>query len=353
MHAHTKVLTVLLFFCLSQHTGLFASDSPFQPLLYRGRQPVPTAAKPSRAAAQPVSILPWYPLTPIIGRPGRHIVTARETLLDIARRYDLGYNELEDLYPRLDPWILAPGLELRIPTQRLLPGAVGYGIVINIPEMRLYYFTRTGDKPAVLTFPIGIGDLSYPTPIGTYWISSKEINPTWDIPPSLQAKHGVKSIPAGPDNPLGTHWMRLGNTMYGIHGTNFPWSVGRMATHGCIRLYPEDIKKLFPLIEPGTRVRIIYEPVKLIVFSSRVFIEVHRDVYHTRGDLLQYSENLLAARNIQHLVDSGSLSWAVAEQNGMPVEITAAPNPSLQVPGHQPSGRIRINPFQQQRRPRY
>lgn len=303
----------------------------------------PPALDRGSGAAETGPLL-WYPIAQIIGRPGEHTVKARETLLDIARQHDLGYNELEDLYSSFDPWSPPVGYTLVIPSQRIIPGVAGQGIVINIPEMRLYYFAMRGGQPRVLTFPIGIGDPSFPTPVGTFTLSSKEINPVWDIPPSLQEKHGTKVIREGPDNPLGSHWMRLSNTMYGIHGTNFPWSVGRLATHGCIRLYPEDIRRLFPVVAHGTLVRIIYQPVKLAIVNRRIFIEIHRDVYNVYGDLLSYCEKLLAAKNLGHLVDQDRVRHAAVAADGMPVEITRSTDRLFKLAPRAPTSKIRINP---------
>lgn len=345
MPLHKKAYTAFSSIFLALFLGLLVFEGLCRPCCSRTLGSADLAVPGPGLNAQGDGALLWYPLAPIIGKPGRHTIAARETLLDIARRAHLGYNELEDLYPSLDPWVPPPGVTLTIPAQRILPGVISQGIVINIPEMRLYYIAMTRGIAGVLTFPIGIGDASFPTPVGTYRISSKEVNPTWNIPPSLQKKHQAKMIPAGPNNPLGSHWMRLGSSMYGIHGTNFPWSVGRLATHGCIRLYPEDIRKLFPVVPQGTMVRLIYQPVKLAVLNGRIYIEVHRDVYKVYGNLMSYCEKLLAAKNIGHLIDRGRLRRAVAEQHGMPVEITGSVHPSPETPPRHPGSRIRINPF--------
>lgn len=266
--------------------------------------------------------LVWYPKAQVIGRNREHRVAPRETMLDIARYHNLGYNELIDLHPQIDPWMPPEGQELLIPVQRILPDVLADGIVINTPEMRLYYFTTRNGQPRVLTFPIGIGGEEFPTPVGTYEIHEKRSRPTWYIPPSLQQKYGAKTMPPGPDNPLGDYMMKLGSSMYGIHGTNIPWSIGRMATHGCIRLYPEDIRRLFPMVKPGTKVRLLYQPVKVAQVNGRIYIEVHRDVYGKLGDLRRYSENLLLWKNLFKKIDREKLHWAVERQNGLPVDIT-------------------------------
>jgi L,D-transpeptidase ErfK/SrfK len=277
--------------------------------------------------------LVWYPKSQVIGRNRGHLVSAKETLLDIARYHNLGYNELTDLYPQVDPWMPPEGQELLIPVQRILPDVLADGIVINTPEMRLYYFTSRNGQPRVLTFPIGIGGMDFQTPVGVFEIHEKRSRPTWYIPPSLQPKYGAKTMPPGPDNPLGDYMMKLGSSMYGIHGTNIPWSIGRMATHGCIRLYPEDIRRLFPMVKPGTKARLLYQPVKVAQVNNRVYIEVHRDVYGKLGDLRRYSENLLIWKNLFKKIDRQKLHNAVANQNGLPVDITGdfqnTPSPAV------------------------
>ena len=169
----------------------------------------------------------------VVGVPLHHTVKQGETLLDIARHYDLGINELMDLYPELDPWIPHQGLELVIPCRWVLPAVRPEGLVINIPELRLYQFEAGAGR--VRTYPIGIGDEGWHTPLGTFRIGSKREHPTWYIPPSLQEKYGVKTMAPGPENPLGDYYMALGGTRYGIHGTNVALVRG---PPGDARLYP-------------------------------------------------------------------------------------------------------------------
>ncbi|KAB2889882.1 MAG: L,D-transpeptidase family protein [Desulfobulbaceae bacterium] len=285
-----------------------------------GKPSLPGSAPPGRSHYVPGLV--WYPKAQLIGRNRDHLIAEKETLLDIARFHNLGYNELVDLYPHIDPWMPPKGEELLIPSQRILPDVPAEGIVINTPEMRLYYFTARNGRSKVLTFPIGVGGEDYPTPVGTYAIYEKRTHPVWYIPPSLQRKYGAKTMPPGPDNPLGDYMMKLGYSDYGIHGTNVPWSIGRMATHGCIRLYPEDIRRLFPMVKPGTKVRLLYQPVKVAQVNGRVFIEVHRDVYGKVGDLRRYAENLLLWKDLYRKVDRAKLHRVVQQQNGLPVDIT-------------------------------
>ena len=238
----------------------------------------------------------------VIGAPQTYVVQKEETLLDIARNFNLGFSEIQLLYRDLDPWIPPEGLELTIPTFWILPEGKWNGILINIPEMRLYLFLKKISM--VKTFPIGIGETENFTPVGQFYIKEKIVSPTWHIPISLREKYeGRKSIPPGPENPLGSHWLGLSIEGYGIHGTNFPWAVGRLVTHGCIRLYPEDILHLYPTVPVGTPVNIIYEPVKIGFKEGRIFIEVHEDIYRRVPDPFQYILKRLERRRIKNLVD--------------------------------------------------
>ena len=178
----------------------------------------------------------------VVGFIQLHTVGEGETLLDIARLYGLGFNEIQLHHPRTDPWIPEPGGDLAIPTQWVLPATRHQGIVINLPEMRLYRFFPKIN--AVRTYPIGIGDQASKTPEGTGWVVDRSVDPTWVVPASLKEKYDVPMIRPGPENPLGKYWLGLSRKGYGIHGTNFAWCVGRSVSNGCIRLYPEHIEAL-------------------------------------------------------------------------------------------------------------
>jgi L,D-transpeptidase ErfK/SrfK len=258
----------------------------------------------------------------VIGAPQTYTVQTEDTLLDIARNFDLGFSEMTLPYKDLDPWVLPPGLKLTIPTSWVLPEGKWDGIVINIPEMRLYLFLKKISM--VKTFPIGIGVTENITPVGRFYVKEKRVSPTWHIPISLREKYGGrKSIPPGPENPLGSHWMGLSITGYGIHGTNFPWAVGRLVTHGCIRLYPEDILHLYPIVPIGTPVKIIYEPVKIGFKERRIFIEVCEDIYHRIPDPFQFTLKKLEGKGIRNLVDLEKLKEAIDQRSGFPMDITS------------------------------
>ena len=256
----------------------------------------------------------------VIGASQDYVIAKEDTLLDVARNFDLGYNEMVLAYPAIDPWLTPAGETLSIPTAWVLPSVNSKGIVINVPELRLYLFFT--DIKMVKTYPIGIGVLDSPTPLGRFTIMEKTKNPTWNIPLSLQEEYGRQSMPPGPDNPLGAYRLRLSNFDVGIHGTNIPWGVGRLVSHGCIRLYPEDIEELFSEVKVGTPVEIIYEPVKLGFKEGHIFVEVHPDLYNVITDLFIDTARKLFIYQLWEEIDVDLLSKAVEEHTGIPVDIT-------------------------------
>lgn len=256
----------------------------------------------------------------LIGGMKTYFLKNKETLLDIARRFDLGYNEISLYYKGVDPWLPPRGRVYLVPTLWIVPPSKYKQIIINIPELRLYYFYKKEKR--IYTFPLGIGDEGWETPIGTARIIEKRKHPTWHIPKSLWDKYKVKSIPPGPENPLGDYWMGLSIRGYGIHGTNSPWGVGRLVSHGCIRLYPEDIEVLFYRVPIGTRVEIIYEPVKVCKSDTHVYMEVHPDVYDKIPDLKHYALQKLEDMGLLHLIDAKLFNLVIKEQNGVPARIS-------------------------------
>jgi len=210
-----------------------------------------------------------------------------DTLPDLARRYSLGYEEIQRANPGVDLWLPGEGSTILLPGQRLLPQGAHEGIVVNLPEHRLYYYPKVkkGETPYVITYPVSIGKMDWNTPLGKTRISDKRKNPTWTPPESVRKEHAERGDPlppvvkAGPDNPLGAYAMRLALPgAYLIHGTNNPIAVGMAITHGCIRMYPEDIEALFPEVPVNTPVWLINEPVKVARVNGQVWLEVHPPV---------------------------------------------------------------------------
>ena len=259
----------------------------------------------------------------VIGWVNRHVVAEGETLLDIARNYELGWNEIEILYPNIDPWIPDVGTNLEIPMFWILPAEKHEGIVINIPELRLYRYLPGTNM--VETYPVGIGTEEYQTPIGDYKVVDRKKNPIWTVPPSLREKYPFAYMPPGPNNPLGAYWLGLSANHIGIHGTNFPWAVGRQVSRGCIRLYPEHIKRLFHEVTVGTSVRIVYEPVKVGLLNGSIYLEVHPDADGKKTDLEKYTTERLQELGNECYVSKEIIKKALEQKNGVPVCIGSIP----------------------------
>ncbi len=209
------------------------------------------------------------------------VVTARyeDTFSDFARKYDVGYREMLAANPGVDPWLPGEGTRVVIPTRFILPPPPREGIIINLAELRLYYFPPGEQR--VITHPIGIGREGWETPLGRTRIIQKARDPSWTPPESIREEYAQKGIELprvvkpGPDNPLGRFALRLGLPGYLIHGTNRPYGVGMRVSHGCIRLYPEDIETLFQQVPVGTPVRIIDLPHKAGWLNGTLFLEAH------------------------------------------------------------------------------
>ena len=282
-----------------------------------------------------------YPLrddgADIFGQVERIRTRYEDTLIQIARRYSLGYEELLRVNQDVDPWLPGEGTLVLIPGQRLLPPGEREGIVVNLPEHRLYYFPKPKmDQPAtVLTYPVSVGKMDWRTPIGSTKIVSKQKNPSWTPPKSVHEERrrlGEPPLPAvvppGRDNPLGAHAMRLSipGGAYLIHGTNNPDAVGMAVTHGCLRMYPEDIATLFERVPVGTKVTLIDEPVKMTKIDGEVWLEVHPPI-DDQGRAVAVSLDLFEARLDALLGESEVvINWDIAlealrDARGIPVMI--------------------------------
>ena len=213
-----------------------------------------------------------------------HIQTAYEdTFVALARRYNVGFNEMRLANPDVDPWLPGKGTDVIIPRQYVLPDAPRQGIVINLAEMRLYYFPSKDDKYAgkVFTYPLGIGREGWGTPLGSTTIVRKKDGPAWYPPESIRKEHAAKGdplpqvVPAGPNNPLGQQALYLGFPAYLLHGTNKPAGIGLRVSHGCLRLFPEDIAALFSMVGVGTQVTIVNQPYKFGWHDDQLYMEAH------------------------------------------------------------------------------
>jgi len=221
----------------------------------------------------------------VVGRLQYVISSAEDTLPDIARRYDLGYDEIIRANPDLDRWLPGEGSKVLLPSSYILPAAPREGIVINIAEQRLYYYPEvspgTGFPSQVAIYPVSIGRIDWETPVMLTRVAEKVIDPVWFPPQSVRKEHDADGqllpgrVAPGPDNPLGRYALRLDAPGYLIHGTNKPYGIGMRVTHGCVRLYPEDIEKIFSQVPVGTVVRIINQPFKAGWESGVLHLEAH------------------------------------------------------------------------------
>lgn len=230
------------------------------------------------------------PDSEVIGEPT--IIAARyeDTFVSLARKHNVGFEALRAANPGVDAWLPGEGTAIVIPSEFVLPRAPHRGIVVNVGELRLYYFPETsGPRPEgvdpravrVITHPISIGRQDWSTPLGVTTVTGKVANPSWTPPQSIRDEHAARNdilprvVLPGPDNPLGKHALRLGLPSYLIHGTNKPSGVGMRVTHGCIRMFPEDIEAMFKTVPVGTQVRIVNQPHKLGWGPNGLYLESH------------------------------------------------------------------------------
>src|SRR5262245_29466555 len=214
------------------------------------------------------------PSPDLIGQLSFHEARAEDTLIDLAPELGVGYVELVAANLGVDPWLPKDGTRLVLPKVRLLPSKPREGIVINLGDLRLYYF-EPGQPPR--SFPIGIAKDGYATPLGVTKVTSKREKPVWIPGPSARRDGYPAKVEPGPDNPLGEHALYLAWHGYLIHGTNDARGVGRHSSRGCIRLYPQDMEWLYARVEKGTKVRVVNEPVKLGWVGRDLYLEVNPD----------------------------------------------------------------------------
>lgn len=270
---------------------------------------------------------------PYVGDIKHYKTRYEDTLVKIARTYNLGFNELRSANPEVDPWLPGANVDLVLPTRHLLPDAPREGIVVNLADMRLYYFYEADQPP--ITHPLGVGREGLSTPSGQTRVVRKIEGPTWrptarmrEEDPELPA-----SVPAGPENPMGTHALYLGWPEYALHGTNKPFGIGRRVSSGCIRLYPEDILTFYDKVPVGTAVRVVNQPVKLAWIDDVLYLEAHppldqADKIEQEGGTPVYDFSDEALEDIGRAAgaDYALLRWdviraAIRERRGYPVAI--------------------------------
>ena len=270
----------------------------------------------------------------VIGEPQVVITRSTDTLSDVARAYGLGYDELLAANPGVDPWLPGDNTPVLLPTQFVLPDVPRKGVVLNIASRRLFYFPRLpeGQATVVKTYPIGIGRVGWETPLGVTKVMSKAKDPSWYVPLSVRQEHAELGdplpsvVPPGPDNPLGHRVLKLEMPGYLIHGTNQPYGVGMRVSHGCVRLYPENIEYLYELVEVGETVAIINEPYLLGKLNGEWYFEGHAPLEDDAisseerldmllGNLSGESDAWVAKGDIDHAREVASIA------NGVPARL--------------------------------
>lgn len=284
----------------------------------------------------------------IFGQMQTTVVSREETLLDIARLYDIGQTEILLANPDVDRWLPADGAEVILPSRYIIPQTERKGLVLNLAEMRIYYFPKPkkGAKPVVTTHPVGIGRMDWETPLGKTKVIGKKKDPTWTPPQSLKDAAIAAGdpplpdvVPAGPDNPLGRFAIRLGvgNGSYLIHGTHKPFGIGMRVSAGCVRMYPEDIEAMFAQVPIGTQVQIINEPIKLGWLGDSLFVELHPPLEEDADKYTKYDQIVFDAVNdfivkkvgnpdgdfVKDVrIDYRALQDAIASKDGIPTLIS-------------------------------
>jgi L,D-transpeptidase ErfK/SrfK len=321
-----------------------------------GSKPVPPPeAQVESPAAAPVPRLPApvdthkftlnSPDDDVVGTVQITLASQDDTLPDIARRFNVGYEEIARANPGVDPWLPGAGRSIVVPTRFVLPDAPREGIVINVAAMRLYYYPpHKKDEPLIVyTHPIGIGKVGWSTPQGVTTVISHVKDPVWRPSAALRKDHFNDNgeqlaavVQPGPDNPLGKFELTLGWRGFLIHGTNKPYGVGLRSSHGCIRLYPEDIEKIYALVTNGTPVRVVNQPFLFGLHDQRLYLQAYsvleddaRDWDHAQKKLLSHAmaahiQKTLQAQGAQ--MDWQSVAAITHAPRGIPVPITGADN---------------------------
>lgn len=295
----------------------------------------PLASLPLEDAIDPNRFILESPAQSVVGVPQVVFTRAEDTLADFALEYGVGYDELIAANPDVDPWLPGANAAVLLPTQFVIPDVPRQGLVLNIAAKRLFYFPPDGietdpvsgevTRQSVLTFPVGIGRVGWETPIGETTVVSKAKDPTWWVPASVREEHAAMGdplpaiVPPGPDNPLGTRVLKLDMPGYLIHGTNMPYGVGMRVSHGCVRLYPENIEFLYELVPLGERVRIINEPYLLGRLGEDWYFEGHEPLEDDTIDPEIRLDALLANLSDPNLM--GHLRAIASAASGLPIRL--------------------------------
>tara|TARA_B100001123_G_scaffold414582_1_gene514204 strand:+ start:64 stop:1089 length:1026 start_codon:yes stop_codon:yes gene_type:complete len=270
----------------------------------------------------------------LIGELGLASSLQSDTLSDIARTYDQGYLEMRWANPTIDPWLPGEETEILVPSLYVLPEAPRRGIVVNVPEMRLYLFseTRNQEERKVTTHPISIGRQNWSTPHGVTKVVAKIENPNWYPPESIRAEHAAAGDPlprivsAGPENPLGAFAILLGLPGYLIHGTNRPYGIGMRVTHGCVRMYPKDVQNIFDSVVIGVPVYIVNQPYKVGIAHNKIYLEVHPYLAEDKDAFRDQFSQVVELIVTKTLGRDVQLNWrtmrqAIFRKSGIPIAV--------------------------------
>ncbi len=284
----------------------------------------------------PIAARAEYSL-PYVGDMVEYRAKYEDTFVYLARDYNLGFVEMRAANPTVDPWIPGSGTKIILPTRHLLPEAQRKGVVINLPEMRLYAFVNGDDAPN--SYPIGIGREGLDTPLGVTKVVRKTEGPTWTPTPRMRREKPElpATMPPGPENPMGTHALYLGFPLVAIHGTNRAFGIGRRISSGCIRLYPEGIIELYNIIPVGTQVTVLNQPIKLAWVGDTLFIEAHPEI--EQAIRMEETGEIVSAKlsnaDMERIIKAAGpykdrLQWpvirtAVKERRGYPIMIARMP----------------------------
>lgn len=250
-----------------------------------------------------------------------------QTLLDIGRPNDLGLDEMAQANPGIDPWLPKEGGTVTVPTLFILPDAPRSGIVLNLSEKRIYYYpsAKNGEAAVVHTYPVSIGREGWDTPTGAFRVTEKKKDPEWRPPATIRAEHAAAGdplpevVPAGPDNPLGQYALRLSAAgSYLIHGTNKPWGIGMELSHGCIRMYPEDVEEIFPMVPVNAPVNIIRQPYKAGWRGDELYFEVHAGEGQPNEEAGHQVIKRALEGSKEAFVDWEMVRTALSENTGLP-----------------------------------
>lgn len=334
--------------------ALVAACTPFESLWKKPK----ADGKPAAESAAPALPLPLAEAThrffiapdqDVVGEVQVTVAKHEDTFADIARRFNVGYTELVRANPGVDPWLPGEGTEIVLPTQFVLPDAPREGLVLNLAQMRLYFYPEPKkDGPVeVITHPIGIGKVGWATPEGTTKVVSHVKDPTWTPPVSVRKEHAKDgdilppTVPPGPDNPLGRHMMRLGWPSYLIHGTNKPPAVGMRASAGCVRLYPEDIARIYEAVPKGAKVTVVNQPFLLGWEGERLLVQAYEplvddkrnweDVPKALRQKLKKPKSALWKKIAEHdeAIDWEAVRAAASEPRGIPRDVGPGPGQDI------------------------